>query len=567
MRQPAPDAAAVAPDSSITPLAGDLRVRAAALIVLAALAIVAGAPGSTRLPLDPHEAFVVQGAREMAARHDWMVPWFNGAPRLAKPPMSYWLTGIVARLDGSLGNVRPVHARTVSLIAALGLVLLCYLTGRELFDEFTALLGTLVLVTGRGFFYYAHDGRPDMLYAFFCSAALTAFVLAMGKAPGPRRTGTILVMWAAYALAILTKGPQMPLAFMAASLLYYRIGSGGWRGAATMFHPFTGPALMLLLVLPWWLYVQHHVAGGLSGTQLGGALLYLRPARILNLFYLYKIPVLALPWIVLAPFALWRIFTGEKVKSGFWLPVCLILVPALMFSMGSQQRTVYLLPCLIPLSLFLASGIGVLHRLQEHRRWPLIAAILIAFLSVAPLVLMSKLLLNNARLQAGPWLGCLWSAPAAWLLWSRMQMRWRGRVAAILLWSGICLALGYALLGITGSGWSRERYERRHLALAAAHAAAAGQLVSYAVEPDVFVYYARRTIPEIRRPARLHAALGRNRDANLVAIVNKGSLPDLRRRFQVRILAAYREHFANSLAAVRLGPLHGNLPSGSAAGQ
>ena len=37
----------------------------------------------------------------MAERADWLVPYFNGEPRLTKPPLSYWATGGAAWIDGT----------------------------------------------------------------------------------------------------------------------------------------------------------------------------------------------------------------------------------------------------------------------------------------------------------------------------------------------------------------------------------------------------------------------------------------------------------------------------------
>jgi 4-amino-4-deoxy-L-arabinose transferase-like glycosyltransferase len=61
------------------------RVLLAALVVLG---IGVALPGSTTVPLESHEIYVAQTAREMAARGDWLVPHFNGQPRLQKPPLS-----------------------------------------------------------------------------------------------------------------------------------------------------------------------------------------------------------------------------------------------------------------------------------------------------------------------------------------------------------------------------------------------------------------------------------------------------------------------------------------------
>src|SRR5215208_6897266 len=39
-----------------------------------------------------HEGRVASTAREMIQRRDWIVPYSNDVPRLAKPPLAYWAT-------------------------------------------------------------------------------------------------------------------------------------------------------------------------------------------------------------------------------------------------------------------------------------------------------------------------------------------------------------------------------------------------------------------------------------------------------------------------------------------
>ncbi len=60
-----------------------------ALVVL--LAFVTGLAGTLRdRPLETHEIYVAQTAREMMASGDFVRPVFNGLPRLNKPPLMYW---------------------------------------------------------------------------------------------------------------------------------------------------------------------------------------------------------------------------------------------------------------------------------------------------------------------------------------------------------------------------------------------------------------------------------------------------------------------------------------------
>jgi 4-amino-4-deoxy-L-arabinose transferase-like glycosyltransferase len=92
----------------------------AALFVLAA-AILAAGIGSVPL-LDPDEPRYAATSRNMLDRGDWVVPWFNGAERVNKPPLFYWLEAASFRFLGA----SEASARLPSLVAGfLVLALSC----------------------------------------------------------------------------------------------------------------------------------------------------------------------------------------------------------------------------------------------------------------------------------------------------------------------------------------------------------------------------------------------------------------------------------------------------------
>ena len=65
-----------------------------ACAVLCALSLFAGLVCMGSVPLDSHEIFVAQTTREMSQRGDWVVPYFNGEPRL-NPPMTNSCSGLI----------------------------------------------------------------------------------------------------------------------------------------------------------------------------------------------------------------------------------------------------------------------------------------------------------------------------------------------------------------------------------------------------------------------------------------------------------------------------------------
>jgi|GEM_PF-6066822 len=181
------------------------------------------------LPLEDHEIYVVRTVQEMHDRHDWLVPYFNGEPRLNKPPLSYWLTGVTAWLTHGLDDVRPWHGRMPSILAGLLMTLLIIEFGRVLYDRRTGLMAGLITVTCSGYFYYTHNARPEMVYSLFCMLGITCFAHAWRRWQQDAPSWLpVLGMWLAYALAMLTKGPQLPLMLILAMMIF--MGMQGMAG-------------------------------------------------------------------------------------------------------------------------------------------------------------------------------------------------------------------------------------------------------------------------------------------------------------------------------------------------
>ncbi|MGH8567617.1 MAG: ArnT family glycosyltransferase [Gammaproteobacteria bacterium] len=524
----------------------------ALILVLAGL--VAGI-GTTTLPLEGHEALVVQTAEEMHARGDYIVPYFNAEPRLVKPPLSYWLTGATAGLFGDPDHIEPWHGRLPSILAGLGLVGLAITLGRLWYDRATGLCAGLMLGTSAGFFAYTHNARPDLLYAFWCAAGYTAFAHAWQATPGGL-AGRLwaYAMWGGYGLATLTKGPQLPLMLLLACALYAGLCGPGWRRGLRTLRPLAGVPILCALTLPWWLMLRHRLgATGLYGSQLSGTLLIPEWRAVLDPYYLYRPLQLVLPWALMVVPAVLFVRRSGRDGAAAWL-VCIVLVPALCLSFGVQRRWFYMLPVLPALCVLLGAGtarwLGEGPPARNWRAW---------FVALHGLLILGALawLLTSGdpATEHGPIALCLALCVPLFLWVSARRIRDRGTWLGDMSVVAVMAAVVFIGLGATRLLWSQDRFDRPRLAEAAARGASPDTpFLSLAIDPNVFVYYTGRHIHWARTLRGFTRALSQAPQGEARAIVLSRDLDKLSRCCEVQVL----DHMpgdrdeATSVVALRL---------------
>ncbi len=485
------------------------------------LALVVCVPALEQVPLESHEVFVVQTTREMAARDDWLLPYFNNAPRLKKPPLNYWLTGLVAGLDGSLPEVRAWHARAVSAAAAVGMVVLTLMLGAALFDRITAAVAGLVMAGSAGVFTFAHAARPDMLYAFCTSGVLVAAIVQLRRPPiaGQRDWPGAVWVWLAVAAATLCKGPQLPVLALLGVFAQAAIVSRSWRVPARALHLLPGLLGVTALCGSWWLVLSVRVDfSQLAGSQLAGSLLLPQFARWGDAYYFYRPLQLLVPWLPLAvPGVL--LFGLREVRRGtgwLWWP---LVVACVGLSLGRQYRYFYLLAMLLPLVLLVSRAVVVALAATTQR-------------SARPLVWLVLALQLLTSVAGAGWL-LVKSGQSGWLtpvvlslavglvlaggLFARLR-EGEPRLAALVA-LGIFNVSLWPGAGLSGVLWSKDRYADARLASAAAQAATgATPLATFGVSPTLMVYAANRHVPMLASEREVLGALARSPTGSLVLV-------------------------------------------------
>jgi 4-amino-4-deoxy-L-arabinose transferase-like glycosyltransferase len=310
-------------------------------------------------------------ARDILAHGDWLVPHLNGAVYLNKPPLFAWLIAIASWPGGA---VTQVTASLPSLIAAVGVVLVTWWMGRRLFDADTGLAAGLVVLTMHGVFLMARVPMPDMSMTL----ALTGAMAALVGAEFGGRPGALIAFYALTAVAFWSKGPVgvLPLAVA----LAYALVAYGWRGAARVVSV-PGALLLAVAVAAWWLLgVEAARAAAAEGVLRQDYLAWYVPSAATSWKALYRpfagAASVLLPWIAVAPFAIWsaaRALAVEPERARarklllVWAAVLFVLV-----GLSSQQRMRYHLPLCVPVAILVAAWFSAL---PLRRRAALFAAV------------------------------------------------------------------------------------------------------------------------------------------------------------------------------------------------
>jgi 4-amino-4-deoxy-L-arabinose transferase-like glycosyltransferase len=289
------------PHSAPHPAPVPRRALAVLLALWAGIACLYVAASTVPVVFDETEGQYAGAAREMWNADDWMVPTNDGIPRLNKPPLFYW--SILASY--SLFGVDEFGARLPMALATLLWLAAIYLIGRELGGVEVAGRAVFLLATTFGCFVFSHVIMPEPLFAAFLSFTVWTFLRALRS--DARASAWLTLAWVFMGLASLTKG----LHGAAYPLLI--AGIGAWlrpqtRPVFRKLLQWRGPLLFLLVLAPWYAYVEHRFPGFLRdqlwNEQIGHIFDKRWPpdsSRVPLMAFLFEHGVLFLPWVLFVP--------------------------------------------------------------------------------------------------------------------------------------------------------------------------------------------------------------------------------------------------------------------------
>ncbi|GMV79477.1 MAG: hypothetical protein AMXMBFR7_06610 [Planctomycetota bacterium] len=398
---------------------------------------------------------LVTGAKGEDAS-DWVIPAFNGEPRLKKPVLIYWVLAGFGFLGQAMGLELSTAFRLLPVCCGWLTVLFTYGLGRRLYGPQTGLLAGLALLSTYFFQAMSREILIDPMLTASMMAGWYFFLVGLQRLEQGRDREAGLPLLAFYlclGIACQAKGPPLVAVFAVIPMFTYlawewrRYTAGrGLPSFVWRSRIWYGVALALW-VGNFWFYVLWRVDEW-QGVEILieqenlqraiGQVDHNSGIRIFPfLFYLQNVPMHFLPWgLFIFPALWWSIRYAHRMTTPGRFLVCALLVPWFLMNMLGSKRSVYMLPLYPMLSLWVGRYWHALFfEAGGVARHPWLTAFskgtLYAVAALAPL--------SAAVLASGAWWGLERALPFT-----------RGEF----LWAGVCAA-GFAALAWRAVRWLR----------------------------------------------------------------------------------------------------------------
>jgi len=299
-------------------------------------------PNGLYSAFDKDEPKYLEAAWEMVKSGDYITPYYNYEYRFDKPVLVYWAIALGYKLFG----VNEFGGRLfVSLFGVLTVLLLYWWLYRRKGESF-AFTSSLVLLTSLDFIVMASVAMPDILLTFFIAASLVSFF--EGYTSSNRNFYRLAFLFAG--LGTLTKGP-VGLALPGLIAVIFLALRRDLVRTLKEIPWFTGFLIYFAVVLPWYgaVFLKHgrqffmdfivfHNLQRFTGKIPG------HPTEwwyyLANYFWLY------LPWSLIFPFALYRLFKSKEGITDSLINFALVwfFTVVIFFQIAHTKLAHYLLP-------------------------------------------------------------------------------------------------------------------------------------------------------------------------------------------------------------------------------
>jgi 4-amino-4-deoxy-L-arabinose transferase-like glycosyltransferase len=332
----------------------------------------------TRSLWEPDDGRYTAVAMEMLRHGDWLRPQLHREqPHWTKPPLTYWAIAASVSLLGR----NEFAARLPCTLSYFFTICLVYILGR-IFLKRRAWLAPLVYASFILPSVASNFITTDCMLALWETLAICGYAYAVWGDNRSTASTWMLVMWGAFGLAFLTKGPPGLLPLIA--VVAHRL----WRGRSAdtpRLRWRSGILLMLTIGMSWYVlviasqptlfhyFVVHEIYGRVVTGEHG------RNSEWRKAIVIY-LPVLVLgtlPWTFwLGRYTIKSIRTllhspKKSIDSNLEQDLFLflwILCPLLIFVVSSSRLPLYLLPLFTPVAILAGRGLEELSY-KWNRRW------------------------------------------------------------------------------------------------------------------------------------------------------------------------------------------------------
>ncbi len=235
-------------------------------LAIICLAILVRLFGMIEYPLhDPTEARYAEIPRLMIETGNWVMPPFDyGVPFWAKPPLTFWLTGISFHLFGY-----SKFAARLPVFLLAGLVLwLSFRFAKVLQSTEKAAFSSIVLISTALFFIASGAVMTDMALCLCISLSMISFWQALNNPIMQQVKKWGYLFFVGLGFGLLVKGPivgVLVLLPLIAWIIIEKQGLAAWQKIPW----FKGSALMLLIAVPWYIMAEIESPGFINYFLVG----------------------------------------------------------------------------------------------------------------------------------------------------------------------------------------------------------------------------------------------------------------------------------------------------------
>ena len=312
--------------------------------------------------VDETPAKFAAAARSMSITGNWLTPISNGIPRFDKPPLIYWLMGLMYSIPNqsswdSLGSFSarfPSAVSSLLLMIALGDTLIRWPQNKTFSPRRTAIVTAFAFALSPFVMIWSRIAVSD---ALLCGTFGIAMLFQWRCYVKPFHNSWVYA-WIILAFAVLAKGP-VAIVLMLFSLLIFGIFQRDLGRLIRVLKPGYGIVITLLISLPWFL-AEYLIEGKIFLQSFFGYHNFQRFTTVVNshqeniFFYLLMLLVASIPF---SPLLILGFFNGLiKIKDNLikannkpsesllFFSIAWLLAVFLFFTISGTKLPSYWLP-------------------------------------------------------------------------------------------------------------------------------------------------------------------------------------------------------------------------------